>query len=538
MARDLQHDMETLRSVLDLAQQRNFEGAAALAQKTLASGFEHPMLLNVVATRLEQQGKFEDALKLLDRAVAIAPNDIGARNALGMCLQQLDRPAEALFHLDMLLNQHPDLAFAHANKGNALISLGSLGRAKQSHLRALELEPGNYSVTAALASIATHRGQHEEARGWAERTLKVAPGFPDAILSLAAADLASGDTASAQQRLQQLIIDSRAGHLDRARATGLLADVLDATGRYGEAFDAYQACNQALRKIHQRFAGWNMLGYTRALTPAMQSVTPNAWQLAADENLSPAAGHVFLLGFPRSGTTLLEVVLDGNPRTVSLEERELLAEGVMSFMREPLNLEPLAQADAAALRASRAAYWRAVSDAGVDVTGKVFVDKHPLNTLKLPLIVKLFPSAKILFAVRDPRDVLLSCFRRRFKMNPAMYELLTLQGAAALYGAVMESAITSKRLLAIDWHLVRYETLVSSFEQEMSAVCDFIGLDWMPSMGEFANSVQEREFVTPSTAQLSRGLVTSAMAQWRHYATQLQPLLPMLKPWMEQFGYS
>src|ERR1700689_2579052 len=145
-----------------------------------------------------------------------------------MCLQRLNRPAEALDHVDTLLKNHPGLGFAHANKGNALISLGLLGRAKQSHLRALELEPGNFIAMAALASIATHRGEHGEARRWAEQALAASPGFPDAVLSLAAADLASGAIAHAETLLQQLIMDSRAGPSDRSRATGLLGDVLDA----------------------------------------------------------------------------------------------------------------------------------------------------------------------------------------------------------------------------------------------------------------------------------------------------------------------
>ena len=538
MARDLETDMETLRTVLSLAQNRDFVRAAALAEQTLASGFEHPMLLNIAATRLEQQGKYEQALQLLERAVAIAPKDVGARNALGLCLQRLDRPAEALVHIDELLRQHADLPFAHASKGNALIALGSLGRARESHLRALELDPGNFTSSAALASIATHRGQHEEARAWAERALKVAPGFPDAILSLAAADLAAGDLDSAEKRLRHLIMDSRAGPSDRARATGLLADVLDAGHRYDEAFEAYETCNQALRQIHRRYAGSNVLGYTRALTAAVEKIDAGQWEDRPGTPASEAAGHVFLLGFPRSGTTLLEVVLDGNPRVVSLEEHELLADGVLAFMREPVNLLPLARAESQAVNTLRQAYWRRVRDAGADVAGKVFVDKHPLNSMKLPLIAKLFPHAKILFAVRDPRDVILSCYRRRFKINPSMYELLTLPGAAAFYAAVMTFADTAKRSLRLDWREVRYENLVAGFESEMRSVCEFIGLEWVAGMGEFGGRAQSREHATPSTAQLSQGLVTSATGQWRRYELQLRTVLPLLEPWMNRFGYS
>jgi hypothetical protein len=315
-----------------------------------------------------------------------------------------------------------------------------------------------------------------------------------------------------------------------------LADVFDSGGRYDEAFEAYSTCNQSLRQIHRRFAGANVAGYARALTAALDKVDAAHWS-AAQGPLSGAAGHAFLLGFPRTGTTLVEVVLDGNPRVVSLEEHELLADGVLAFMREPLDFTALARADAATLDKLRETYWRRVRSAGVDVAGRIFVDKHPLNTLKLPLIAKLFPQAKILFAVRDPRDVILSCFRRRFQMNPSMYEFLTLPGAAAFYANVMQFADTAQRVLKLDWHEVRYERLIADFELEMRGICATLRLDWMPSMGEFAERVQAREHATPSTAQLSQGLVTSATAQWRHYEAHLASVLPVLKPWIERLGY-
>jgi tetratricopeptide (TPR) repeat protein len=540
MARDLDADLKTLNTVLTLAQNRDFERAAALAEKTLASGFEHPLLLNVAATRLEQEGRFEDSLRLLERAVAISPGDIGARNALSMCLQRLDRPAEALDHVDKLLKAHPGLGFAHANKGNALISLGLLGRAKQSHLRALELEPANFVAMAALASIATHRGEHGEARRWAEQALAVSPGFPEAVQSLAAADLASGATSRAAALLERLILDPRAGPSDRANASGLLGDVLDAAGRYAEAFAAYTTCNEALRQIHRRFAnGTSVLEYTRALSAAMAELSHRWLPTAAPgATADDPREHVFLIGFPRSGTTLLEVVLDGHPQVVSIEEHELLTDGLLRFMREPNTLEPLMRAEESQLSVPRGAYWDAVRKAGVDPAGRVFVDKHPLNTLKLPLIARLFPRAKILFAIRDPRDVVLSCFRRRFKMNSAMYELLTLPGAAEFYAAVMEFADRVRPLLELEWHAVRYESLAADLEREMRTVCSFLGIEWAAGMGDFAGRVQARERATPSTAQLARGLERSGVEPWRHYEMPLQPILPMLEPWVERLGYS
>ena len=186
--------------------------------------------------------------------------------------------------------------------------------------------------------------------------------------------------------------------------------MFDAAGRYEEAFEAYSTCNRALRQIHHRFAGSNVLGYARALTTAVKKL--DAGQGQRREAPSEAGWPRFLLGFPRTGTTLVEVVLDGNPRVVSLEEHELLADGVLAFMREPVDFEALARADEPTLNALREAYWRGVRSAGVDVAGKVFVDKHPLNSLKLPLIAQAFPAGEN--SLRRPRPA-----RCDFELFPA-----------------------------------------------------------------------------------------------------------------------
>ncbi len=540
MPRDLEADQAMLREVLEHAQKRDIPRAAAIAEQALASGFEHPLLLNVLATRLELAGKFEEAVGLLERAVEIAPGDVPARNALALTLQRVGRPAEALAHTDELLKAHPELSFVHANKGDALVALGWLARGRTSHLRALELDPGNFSSVVSLASIASHLGKHDEARQWSEQVLAKIPNFPSAVISLAAAELAAGATERAEKLIRALLADARVAPSDRARANGLLGDVFDAAGRYNEAFGAYSACNDALRHAHQRFAGSSsLLLYARALTRATRAAAVADWAAGTAPPAKPTdpVAHVFLIGFPRSGTTLLEVALDGHPAVVSLEEHELLTEGVVQLMADPGDLGALARADEGQLNRLRAEYWRRVRAAEIDVAGKVFLDKHPMNTLKLPLIARLFPRAKILFARRDPRDVVLSCFRRRFKMNPAMYQMLTLESAASFFDAVMEFAAELKPGVGLAWHEVRFETLVTDFEPEIHAICDFIGLPWVAGMGDFAERAKGREHATPSTAQLTRGLDRAGVGHWRHYATPLAPVLPVLAPWVTRFAY-
>ena len=153
-----------------------------------------------------------------------------------------------------------------------------------------------------------------------------------------------------------------------------------------------------------------------------------------------APRHAFLIGFPRSGTTLLEKALASHPGAVSLEEIDCLGEAGRDLLADPGQLSALASIDEGEAGRRRTLYWTRVRERlGEDLAGKTLVDKMPLHTLALPVIAKLFPDAVILFALRDPRDVVLSCFRRRFRQNAAMAEFLTLEGAAHYYDAVMSS---------------------------------------------------------------------------------------------------
>lgn len=541
MARDREADLATLRAVDGAAQSGDFAKAAALAQPALEGGLEHPLLFNVVALQIERDGNVLEAVNLLSRAVELAPNDQGVRNALGLCLLRLERPAEALTQFAALLALDPSLPFAQASHGAALLALGAITDAEASYRRALELDPGQGVAMAGLAHIASRRAAYSEARHWAEKALAAMPNFPDAVMSLAAAELGEGTPAKAETRLRAQLSNEQLEPLDRAYANGLLGDVLDAEDRLADAFAAYTVCNDALRKIHaDRFgSGQSALEYARRTTDYFERARVQNWKpcAVAGEDPSGVRGHVFLLGFPRSGTTLLEVILEGHPDVVSLEENESLIHGVHEFMRGPEGFERLSQAAPGALQPLREAYWQLVADAGVAVAGKMFVDKHPLNTLKLPLIARLFPDATIVFACRDPRDVVLSCFRRRFRMSAPMYELLTLDGGARYYDAVMRLNHCLTDVLTLDTCLVRHEDLVTGFTREMKRICAFLGLEWVPAMGDFALRTQRRAALTPSTAQLVRGLNAEGIGQWRRYLTPMAPVLPTLDPWVKHFGY-
>lgn len=535
----VERDRAELQAIQEAARQRDFDRASALAEAAHRRGLEHPMVLNLLALKLEREERFEEALAILERACELAPDDFAARNALGLCLHRLERYGEALAQFDRALAAQPGFAGAHCARGAALEALGRLVEAEAAHRRALELQPENLGAVAGLANLLSRRGAHADARPLAERVLAAQPNYPDAVMVLASADLAEGRAAEARARLAALIAEPRLTPQQRALAQGLLGDVLDAEGRPADAYEAYAACNMGLWRAYAAAfqQGPGALEFVREMTEALEFAGPETWPRSPAGAAPGVKGHVFLLGFPRSGTTLLEQVLASHPEVEALEERETLADALRAFMSAPGDVANLATAPEAELAELRAAYWERVRAEGADPSGKVFVDKHPLNTFKLPLIARLFPDAVVLLARRDPRDVVLAAWRRRFAMSGSAYQLLTLPGTAGYYDAAMQLAERFAPVLGDRLHVVRHESLIADFDQVVGEVCRAVGLPFTEAMRGFAERTRDRGIATPSGAQLAGGLSAEGVGSWRRYREQLAPVLPVLAPWVERFGY-
>jgi Tfp pilus assembly protein PilF len=516
--------------------------AVQLARSAVGQGVENPLLLNLTAHGLEVEGRLIEAMGLLDRAFRLAPADPTILNAIGSNYSKQGRPDEALRAFDTAISVMPSYAPAHNGRGLALEILGDGDGAWASLETAARLEPQYPDPPGALAALALQRQDWPAVRAYAERALRLDPHQPAAILSLAALELREGAHAAVVARLQPLLQRGGLAPLHEASAQRLLADALDAEGRAGEAFPAYAAANRLLRHAHQATFGREGVEGGVALTERLrayfEAAPASAWKGApgAAGEGDKVTGHAFLVGFPRSGTTLLEQVLASHPGIVALEERNTLGD-VGAFFFENVELDRLAKLKKADAERLRAEYWGRVRENGVEPEGKLFVDKLPLATLWLPYVAKLFPKAKVLFARRDPRDVVLSCFRRRFMVNGALYAFTELDELARFYAGTMGLAEVYREKLPLDWLVHRHEDLVEDFDKEVQAICAFLGVEWDTAMRDFAETAKRRDVRTPSAPQVRRGLYREGMGQWRAYAEGMAPVLPTLEPWVERFGY-
>lgn len=488
---------------------------------------------------LDDLGNTTEAIASLDRALSFNPSYVQARTGIAALLGKQGLLEDATRELETALAASPDYFDANYYYALYLSMQDRDDEAEAAINRALTRNPHSAEALTVVAGIANKRGNSAVARDHAERALTASPGHVGATIAVARADIAEKKFEAAESRLRPLLPPDSLNDDDQAIVYGLLADALDGQGKTTEAFAAYTAENDTLRRINApRFAGGSVIESTRRIGSFVAGSAKSVWAASSKAtDKGPARTHVFLMGFLRSGTTLLEQALAAHPDVAPLEERDLLRSTTDEFLSTEHSLNQLIEMPDSDFAHYRRAYWDRVRLEGVEPTDKVFIDKLPLNTMSLPLLAKLFPQAKVLFALRDPRDVVLSCFRRHFDINVATFEMLTLEGTARLYDAAMSIAEASRGKLPLATHRIRHEDLVQDFEPQLRAACDFIGIEWLPAMRDFGPRAKDLPLRSLSAAQISRGLNREGVGQWRRYAEQMAPVLPILAPWVKTFGY-
>ncbi|HEY2050184.1 MAG TPA: sulfotransferase [Caulobacteraceae bacterium] len=523
---------------------RDLEGgrlveAMKRAQDALAVGHVHPLLHRLRGVLAQQEGRLETAIGDFEAALSLGGEDAAVINALGLAMARAGRLAEGLQKIDRGIALQPNFAAFHYNRGWTLEAMGDLGPAREAYERAVALDPRNAQALAALANLSSRAGDWEATEAMAARARALDAGLPAAGLALARVELARGDAAGAEARLKVVLASGRAQGFERAVALEPLGDALDALDRPAEAFKAYSEAADLLRaqfapRFHREGAE-RTTDFVRRLDRTFHGQDRATWHRPAIADAAPVERHLFVLGFPRSGTTLVGQVLAGGANVVTLDERQTLVDASQAFLRPPEGPERLASASEDELESYRQMYWDRVRAAGAEPAGATLVDKLPMNTLGLPLIARLFPTAKVLFMRRDPRDVVISCFRRQFAIDATTVEFLDLAWAADLYDATMQLAQTYRGLLDIDLREQSMEALVTDFENEVRQICDFADIPFAPAMAGFAS--RSGEAVTRSSSQLARGLNAEGVGAWKRYAEGLAPIQPTLSPWVERFGY-
>jgi tetratricopeptide (TPR) repeat protein len=569
------------------------KGIAAL-RAAVAARPGDPSVRQNLAQALADLGRVEEAEAACADAASL-PDPGGRRARLhAWLLQALARHAEAARRYEAIVAAAPQDAESWNNLGNARRALGDAAGAAAALSEAARLRPDSADILLNLATLLTVAGDEEAAvaaleayrgppdprveveRGnlfaglvrldEAERGFRVAlalrPDCGDAWLGLGlmyehsgrgealAPLLREAEAAGADDPglrlldayrlrregdLEAALVAAEAGpaDLEPTRRLQLLVELNDRLGRSDAAWGAAQAMNAAAGDESARTGA---VLYREEVARIAAMVTP-AWAASWSPPAPPPArpAPIFLVGFPRSGTTLLDTMLMGEERLLVLEERPL-----WNAILEAAPIERLPALGDAEIAHLRDLYFEAVDRHAPQGSagGRIPVDKMPLNLARVPWLHRLFPEAKFILSLRHPADVVLSCLFTNFRLNYAMANFLDPGDAAATYDRVMTAWERSRDAFGLAVHALRYEDLIADPEAALRPLYGFLDLPWRRDAADHRGAARARGYVaSASYAQVTEPLYRRAEGRWRRYRAQLEPVLPRLAPWAERYGY-
>jgi tetratricopeptide (TPR) repeat protein len=475
---------------------------------------DEPSLRRTLAATLAQCGRNDEAADELLRWMEHAPQDVENGVFLARLLVDFGRDSESREQLDKVVRETIGCPLAESFDRLIDVARSSSGEIVLPVLLELArlLERNN--------NIDALRKLLEDAE--AEGVVREQLAYPAAAVALQ----------DRQPEIAKRLLESSSPDADPARWHWLMARISDALDHPEMAFREAREMN---RSVPDR-QNWLARGrdYIEAVRAVASAATPQ-WAARVRTLETPERGSpAFLVGFPRSGTTLLDTFLMGHPDTIVLEEVPLMTAAQQSLGDGPdLPDRPVAE-----LEAARNAYFAGL-DQHVAVGSKgLVIDKFPLNMLAPRFIHTLFPDTKFIFAQRHPCDCVLSCYMQAFALNNSMSCFLEIESAAEFYDAAMTLWTRFGELLPLNVHTIVYEDLVVDPEASLRPLVDFLGLEWRGELLDHVSTARARGTIdTPSYAQVTQPLTRKASGRWKRYRKQLEPVLPILLPWAERLGY-
>ncbi|WP_439817786.1 sulfotransferase [Zavarzinia sp. CC-PAN008] len=518
-------------------QRGDARGASRLLGQAVQRRPNDPALLSDFGTACLMAGEARAAVQGFSRLVQVAPRSAEAQFNLGCALGLAQRPAEAEAAYRRALALEPGRRDAANNLGGVLQAQGRVAEAVVIWQEALARQPDDPELLANMAHGLEMLNRLQEAEDACIRLLALVPDHAPILLLRARLARRRGDLAIARAGFDALLRGRLAPALE-AEAHAELAQVLDKLGEARPAFRAVARANALRTTLLQGFDPARARRHAQAMA-AWWRPGWTAGRQQADDPIDPAP--VFFVGFPRSGTTLMEEMLAAHPALATTGERSPL-EAVLAPLRQglasgayPASLEALDAGEVAALR--RGFREETARILGPQGRAKRLVDKLPLNLIDLGAIELLLPEARVLVALRDPRDVCLSCFMQDFEPNDAMANFLDLGSTAAFYADVMGLWLRYRDGLALPVLDYRYEDLIGDVAGTVRRVLDFIGEPFDPAVLTYRDRMTSRYVATPSRDAVTQPINRKAIGRWHAYAEDLAPILPVLAPFVEAFGY-
>lgn len=516
----------------------DFEKAAEWMLKAVQIHPGYLIAHNDLGLLQHQQKNYLEAFGHLAKAVENSPDWNGPLCNLGMLLNNMGKSKEALMALDEAVKLDPTDPRALVNRGITHWSRGEKAEALRDQMAAIALAPRMVNPYSNLVEIYEKSNDGDGIYSALQMANEAGlADHPEIRMRWAEYYVRKKEYQSGIDSLKDVEVPADKEMVQQARHR-LLSRCYDGVKDYPKAFEHYKLMNEVNQDsfFGRHSSADRYLNVVRAKYDAVKDLESFAWSDPFVPEKPEKLG--FLVGFPRSGTTLLDTILLGHPDIEMAEEPPAL-EAMMKMCGWPVTLEQLDKLPNDKIPALRAEYLKRLRNfIGTTSTDSFLIDKMPLHLTNAAFVNRLFPEARFVFALRHPCDCTLSCFMQSFKLNDAMANFGTIERSAELYDAVMKLWREYRRLLPIEVFQNKYEDLVSDLRGCMEPMIEFYGLEWDENLLKYQESAGKREKIsTPSYSQVVQPLYTTAAGRWRRYEPMMQDALPFLQEWREVYQY-
>jgi tetratricopeptide (TPR) repeat protein len=469
---------------------------------------------------------FERAAACHEQAIRIRPNYPDACMNLGIARRHLGEFQAAIAAFQQALAWNAGLSDASSNLGHTLEELGEHAQAVQCYRRALSVQPKSAELSNNLANALKEQGLFAEAVAEYRRTLTIQPDYAFAWYSLVqlAADgyyrFESQDVA----RLKQWIADVRKSLHDRSLLAFTLAGVLDIQDAVDEAFSYYRQANEMRKQAYQACGRDFNAHEQHALVDRLIGLHDEDYFRRVQGWGADSETPVFLIGMPRSGSSLVEQILSSHPQVHGVGEL-----GKISRLAARQNASASRRGSATALAVADAKNARELADSYLQCVSQLahgasrVVDKTLDNFLHLGALVTMFPRARLIHCRRDSRDIGLSCYLQSFQDVNFAYAM---EDIGCYYREYERLMAHWSRVLPVPIHVIVYEDLVRDLETTARGLVAFCGLDWDASCLRYHDN--KRPVRTASNVQVRQPLFARSVGRWKRYRAHLGPLLHAL----------
>ena len=556
-----------------LQEQGKFEGALVAYKKAISIKPNYAEAYNNLGNTLLEQGEPAGAISSYKKAISIDSNYAEANYNMGFALSSINKPEEAIVAYNNAISIKPNYSEAYCNLGNAYKEIGKLDEAIDFYRNAISINPKYAQVYNNLGKVFQEQDKLELAMDAYKKATSLKLEYSEAWTNGAEAlekwnkldelddwlkqahknfKIVPSDISYFQSKFLwrikkrkealKLISTINLKTVSENRKQGFLnlkAKCFESSQNFSKAYDCFLEMN-LLAKKSNTYLNSNSDKFFANTKNQLEQLKLKLTSRATDsEDNGETISPIFLVGFPRSGTTLMDTILRSHSKIEVLEEKPTVVAAKAAIRKNGYNEIHNKVFSIDIISEARSSYIKEFrKHIKSSDTNSVYIDKLPLNLIEVPLINQLFPSAKFILALRHPFDTILSCWMQDFEINAAMANMVDLDRIVDLYCIAMETFKICRSEYNLNVHTIRYEDLLEDLKGESSALLTFLDLTWETKMEDYrATALKRGRINTPSYSQVSQPIYKEAKYRWVNYKEYLDKYSDQIEPWIQEFGY-